>query len=1480
VQLVFEDRGERRELDVQVNRLSATVGDLAEALRPGGGRLWIGDLQPDPEVELREAGLYEGALVRFGGPLDGDRRAEGGGGVGIGVGRGLGVAPRELVVVNGLDAGRRFPLVPGGPTVVGREPDCHVVVDDPTVSRRHAALTTAADGTAHIADLGSRNGTRVGGAAVGESATVVEPGATVRLGALELDVRAVDDRDRPIAVDPLRHATAAGTIPFNRPPRPAPPPPIAPVDVPEPPRPDSAARPLSVIGMVGPLVFAAAMYAVLKSPLYLMFAALSPVMAISQWLSGRREGRTSSRRERQRYRKAVDELVGRLAAVGREERLRREQALPDPGEILRRVTLPSRNLWERRPLHDDFLRLRAGVGDVPWEPPLADRSPTSGRSPAAEEVERAVRDASVLRHSVVPVDLSGGGVVGIVGDRAAALAFARSLLCQAAVLHGPADLPVMVLARPETSSEWDWAKWLPHTLDASGSGRMLSADVEVSTGLVEAVLKAGRASQAGRGGRAGLAGWGEDRGHSSSSRSSGRGDPGPGPTRLVVVDDQSLLEGRRAPTRKLLRGEGGPVAGIVVAETVDRLPAMCDTVVELHGGEGRGDLFRPRERWRVDRFVAGGLSEATARTCSRTLARYEDPELEIVGAGLPATVRLLPLLELDECTPEAVLARWKAGGPDPRPAAPIGVTEDDVFRVDFVADGPHGLVGGTTGAGKSELLRALVAGLAATVDPDHLTFVLVDFKGGSAFDECARLPHTVGMVTDLDEHLAERALRCLEAELKHRERVLREAGAIDLSDFLRKQPDGEPMPRLLVIIDEFATLRAELPDFVDALVGVAQRGRSLGVHMLLATQRPQGAISENIKANTNLRIALRTQDGTDSTDILGVGDAADIPRTRPGRAHVRLGPDEVVAIQSALSTAPRAGATRAALDLAPFVYGPLPRPPEASPSPSPLAPPRPVADTAVAAGPAGPLEDETDLATLVAAVTAAFERTGRPAPRRPWPEPLPADVDLDALITEALTAGGDGPLDHVPVALADDPDAQAQYPVGWRPGDGNLLVVGVGGSGTTTTLASLGLSLARLHPPERLHLYVVDLGAGELAPLGRLPHCGGYVPAGERERLQRLIRVLRDKLEQRRRLRPADRADLPMVVTLVDGWTAFVDDHQDLAGQDLVDALVRICADGPEVGLYVVIGADRPGGVSHKLAATIRQRWAMKLADTNDYALVDVGSRAVPEMLPGHALTSENRQLVHVARPHDGLAPAVERIRSGSATVLPEWSPRPIRTLAARVPRRELRAAARLAERPWSIPIGKAEADLRPVALAAYEGEHALVAGPARSGKSTTLLTIADAVLATSPDALVVAVATARSPLVTDARIRHVVDPANVGPLQEMLDSDAPVALVLIDDAETIDEARLDPLGTSRRANLLVVAAGRGDLLRAAYQHWTRPLRRSKLGVLLQPDPDLDGELLGCRLPRRPPVAMTVGRGYVVNGADPVLGQIALPEPA
>ncbi|WP_460370949.1 FtsK/SpoIIIE domain-containing protein, partial [Actinocorallia lasiicapitis] len=243
-----------------------------------------------------------------------------------------------------------------------------------------------------------------------------------------------------------------------------------------------------------------------------------------------------------------------------------------------------------------------------------------------------------------------------------------------------------------------------------------------------------------------------------------------------------------------------------------------------------------------------------------------------------------------------VLASWKRGGTT---AVPIGSGTGGVVTLDLRADGPHGLVAGTTGAGKSELLQSLIAALAVRNRPDEMTFVLIDYKGGAAFKDCAALPHTVGMVTDLDGRLTERALESLAAELRRREQVLAAVGAKDLDDYVQDGRGRAPLPRLVLVIDEFATMAAELPGFVDGLVDIGRRGRSLGVHLILATQRPAGVVTAEIRANTNLRIALRVTDAEDSSDVIDAPDAARIPKALPGRCFVRSGASSLTAVQTA-----------------------------------------------------------------------------------------------------------------------------------------------------------------------------------------------------------------------------------------------------------------------------------------------------------------------------------------------------------------------------------------------------------------------------------------------------------------------------------------------------------------------------------------------------------------------------------------------------
>jgi S-DNA-T family DNA segregation ATPase FtsK/SpoIIIE len=1431
---VFDNGTQCCDVVVVAHDPDALVADLVAALagdRVHGGTLWVDGREISGDRRLDRAGLTEGAVVRIDRP-----------------GNALGAARRTTTtneragrpiavveVVGGLHAGEQRLLTPGRWSI-GRH-GADVVVDDPTVSTTHSWIDVDRDGTIALDDHHSLNGTRVAEVPV-DGPTSVSPKSIIRLGATQLQVASTTGEDLPVVAPSGWRFAAGGTRPFNRPPRPLPSVEHEPLDPPQAPPEASHNATVGVIGVIAPLVLGLVMVRVFHNGMYAMFALLSPVMLIGNAVESRRRARRTRRRDRIRFARDLAELRTRLADVAAAERDLRGGQLPAPSAILRRATMPSALLWERRPSHADFLILRAGLGAVRWDPPVI-----GDRRSLHEDVRSAITDVSTLPDTPVAVDLSAGGVVGIFGPRAAALALARSLVAQAVTLHGPADLPVAVLTANDRVQKWDWTKWLPHTVDRAGTGRrMLAADAETADELMRGLL-AQATTQPGDG---------------------GRNESADGPTLLLVLDDELLTERRRSPVRSVLRGAAGSVAGIVVAESEDRLPAVCSTVIEVANAHGEAVVHHTATGEQVDSVLLGGMAEPTVRKIALALARFDDPEHDVAGATLPTEVGLLPLLGLDPPLVDTILTTWRAAGPDPDTTAPIGVTEDGVLVLDLVRDGPHSLIAGTTGSGKSELLRTLVVGLAAGCSPLHLTFVLIDFKGGSAFDECARLPHTVGMVTDLDERLGARALRCLEAELRHRERCLRAAGVADLKEYRRLGGDRTPMPRLVVVIDEFATLKNEVPDFVDALVGIAQRGRSLGVHLVLATQRPSGAVSENIRANTNLRIALRVQDANDSQDVIGLPDAASIGRNQPGRAWARLGPGEVVAIQTALSTGIAVAGGAPPVEVRPFPFAPVVEPP--------AAPARAIDGP----GTRTPVPAPTDLSRLVDAICAAFAETGQPAPRRPWPEPLPERVDLEPLVHGAGSRFG-APGAVLQFALADLPDLQVQRPTGWVPADGNLLLVGVGGSGTTTALSSIALCAAQSNSPDDLHLYVLDFGPGELAPLAQLPHTGAVIAADEHERQMRLIRHLKAELSRRRSLPDPSSTEARILILLAGlaGFRAAWDDA-DLTG--MFDDLVRVFADGTEVGVHLAVSADRPGAVPNAISALASQRLIFRLGESFDYGIFGLSERDVPDLSPGSAVIAGSGTVVRVGLPTPNLATALARITAstGPATERPAVA---VRELPTYVEPADLVPAARLGEQPWFLPIGVGEASLGPVGLPLYDCEHALIAGPPRSGRTTALRTIAAVARATKYPVTIVALAHQRSALSgapgLDRVLGHDADRRSLDAVADLHGR----VLVLVDDADLMADHHeaMRALVERRRADLHIVAAGRAEALRSLYTHWTRAVRASRVGLLLQPDPDLDGDLLATRLPRRAPVALTSGRGYLVAGSELEVVQVAGP---
>ncbi len=1192
-----------------------------------------------------------------------------------------------------------------------------------------------------------------------------------------------------------------GRVRFNRPPRVLAVPQPELVEVPEPPKAPSASARLSVAMLLVPVIMGVVMMIVF-SPIMAVFAALTPVMMGGQWL----EDKIRIRRYHKRVRKLMVKAAGPFAealelARNEELRLREERGIRGSEPLATADGSP--RLWERRPHHPDFLHLGIGAGVIAWDPPLV----TISGDPEPEIAE-VIERFSFLPGAEMTAPVTEGRLVGLAGDRRWTTGLARLMVIEAALAHGPADVRIAVLTGENHRSEWEWAKWLPHVaVDGQTGRRRLAATDRDAEHLLRLLATPP---------------------DSEDSTTDVVGTP---PVTLLVVDRSFKDRDMARMLHDTLAGSGLPVAGIVIAELPEDLPGGCTHTLTEH--EGQLVLLEPATGSSVGGVTQALLDVEHCEAVARRLARWDDPMVRDGSVDLPSMVSLLELVGLPDPTPEAVLEKWSVA-PQGTLAAPIGVSPDGPLVIDLVLDGPHALVGGTTGSGKSELLRAIVASFAAVGSPEDINFVLVDYKGGSAFDRCADLPHVVGVVTDLDDRLAERALTCIEAELHYRERLLRDAQAEDLAAY--RALDVPKLPRLLLMIDEFAALASELPDFMASLVDIAQRGRSLGIHLMLATQRPAGVVNDNIRANTNMRISLRVQSKGDSQDVVDSGAAATIARSRPGRALMRLGPGELIPFQSALVTGTGSvGPVRThAVSLRSFDFGfelePFVRGTKREEDSGEVA---------------------TDLERLVAAAVVAAQRSGSDNVRQLWPDELSVELAVSDLDAHEVAGS-------VVLGVVDDPKGQRQFPLTWSVEVGSLALFGTPGSGAGDALLTVAHQVIDAFSPDEAWLYGFDLGAGRLGDLVGLPHVGAVVGPGDRERQKRLLRLLSGELADRQRRGVDGR---PNVFMLVDNYAAFAAEYSDPTEYVFQDMLTRVIANGADFGMFVFVVTAVPGGLPSQVAASISERFVFALADTADYASFGLTRRGIPELVERRCIQVRSGLVAQVAavEPVD-----IERLFdrfvgvTGSAPV--------VGRLPEVVKAADLVESATLCEVEWFLPVGVGDNALAPVGLRLSDGEHALVVGPARSGRTMVLRVLAEIVKQVRPDVGVTAFCLRRSALAGDVSLDRVVTDAGEVPdaVEQVLAAGGP-QLVLIDDCMRIDDSdgAFGRLMGSENPELHVVGAARSDLVRGAYGHWSRELRRGRQGVLLAPQPDADAEVFSTALPKSDQM-LVPGRGVLV----------------
>ncbi|AJE83331.1 FtsK/SpoIIIE family protein [Streptomyces albus] len=1080
------------------------------------------------------------------------------------------------------------------------------------------------------------------------------------------------------------------------------------------------------------------------------FAALGAIIlvvtvigSVGLVFSQRGKAQRTRRNQREAYLAYLEELREELAG---EERARRELAdilSPPPDALYDLVRDPAR-LWERRRTDPDFLRVRTGTGEMPVRDlQLAQQGSSALTPPDRFMLNEASALMSRFRTGTelpLTVPLDRVGDVSVIGPRADCLRLARALLVQAAATHAPDDVAMALAVPGERLGDWEWAKWLPHLLDAERfdgpvAARRIAPSAPQLARQIGAELRR-RASYAAEV-RRGLSG------KDALAMNS----------RLLVVCDghgEDAVELPRPDEAVGLREMGITVLHLLDQQVQEPGQVSVRVTVE----DGRVHIEDLREEQPVS--AHGTVDEVGvpfAEGLARMLAPLRLSAESLVDAPLSGPVGFAGLLGIEDVARLDPARLWAPRGERAFLRVPIGIDDThepvllDLKESSELGMGPHGLCVGATGSGKSELLRTLVLALVATHPPEDLAMVLVDYKGGATFAPFTGLPHVAGVITNLENQagLVERVHSSLAGEVKRRQQVLKDAGNIaDIGHYAalraEKRPELDPLPHLFVVIDEFGELLTAKPDFIDLFLSIGRIGRSIGVHLLLSSQRIESGKLRGLDTYLSYRLGLRTFSADESRTVLETTDAFHLPPL-PGFGYLKVDTSHYARFKASYVS----GAYR----------GPVVQ--DAEEDSGPLALPYEAFNTLAEQESSGEPEPAmrrretgpTELGVVVSQLEGAAEPV-----RRIWLPPLPEAIALDrAAGPVAVGARGmqlaarRGPL-QVPLGLLDDPAKQwqGQWFLDLTVAGGHAAVIGGPQSGKTSLLRTLVLSTALTHTPQEVGVYGLDLVGGGLQALAGLPHVGGVAGRADRERAARTVEEVRtmlaereelfrrhgiDSVEQLRTLHAAGR--LPElasaeIILVIDGFGALRDDFEELD-----DAVGDILKRGSGYGIHVVAGMLRWNDVRIAAQSSFGTRAELRLNDPSESSIDRKLAETLSADEPGRVLT-DAKLFAQTALPRTDALPettelgaALERtVRTVRATWTGELA-QPVRVLPRVLAPHELPGPA---EEPRRVPLGLDQSALRPALLDLFaHDQHLLILGDSECGKTNLLKAVAQGLI-------------------------------------------------------------------------------------------------------------------------------------------------------
>ncbi len=913
-----------------------------------------------------------------------------------------------------------------------------------------------------------------------------------------------------------------------------------------------------------------------------------------------------------KYLAYLDEVRDEIKRKCKEQSDILNENLVSNNECVSRIYEEKPNLWERTNSHNDFLKLRLGLGNIPLDADVSfpEKKFTMDEDNLQDAMLSLGSEPKVLNNVPISVPLTEKFISGIYGESKEVNNLIKSLILQIISLHSYDEVKIMLVANNE-QGYWDFVRYIPHFWDNDKNLRFFATNADEVKEL-SAIIENNIVSR------------GDNERQSYTDFS---------PYYVIIAADKKLAENSEA-IEQLLKFKGNSGFSLVYgADALNDLPKEAGSVVYV--GANKSCVFdRADTSGKTISFVPDVVNESVVESVAEKIANIE-LDLSSQRYALPNMMTFMEMFNVGKIEHLNSLTRWKENNPTKTLQTPVGVDSyGGTFSLDLHEKfhGPHGLVAGMTGSGKSEFIITYILSLAVNYHPDEVAFILIDYKGGGltgAFEDDERgikLPHLAGTITNLDGAAVKRSLISIQSELRRRQAIFNEArkisneGTMDIYKYQQLYRDkvvSEPVPHLFIISDEFAELKTQQPEFMEQLISAARIGRSLGVHLILATQKPSGVVDDQIWSNSKFRVCLKVQEKADSQDMIKCPDAAELSQT--GRFYLQVGFNELFALgQSAWCGAEYVptetveksvdNSIQVVDNLGHILMN--------------VKPAKKVINTGKK------VKQIVSIVKYLSDLANEENITVRPL----WLPPISPKIYVDDLEMKYNNTSKGTNLCPI-IGEYDDPFNQKQGVLTMPfSTEGNCLIYGATGNGKTTMLTTIGYSLLKNHTADELNLYIMDFGSETLKVFEKAPQVGGVIVSTDEEKTVNFFKMLHKEVEYRKNLFSEYGGDytnycknsgkiVPNIVVLVNNYAGFAEQYE-----DLIESFALLTRDGVKYGIYFVVTASNTNAIRYVITQNFKTTMCMQLNDATDYSIV-IGKTdgLVPSKYKGRGLVGLDR---------------------------------------------------------------------------------------------------------------------------------------------------------------------------------------------------------------------------------------------------------------